>query len=70
MAKPDHKLDEEPLEPEILDPSDEEITRAKPASALLDRPEPDGRIPADTHAVVPVTGLQQYLAEIRRYPYL
>lgn len=70
MAKPDDTLDEEPLEPEIVDPSYEEITKAKPASALLDRPESDGRTPADTHAVVPVTALQQYLAEVRRYPYL
>ena len=58
------------LEPEILDPTDDEVSEAETAPVVLDVPQSDGRQPADEHAVVPVTALQQYLAEIRRYPYL
>ena len=58
------------LEPEILDPSDDEVIEAEAAPVVVDIPASDGRQPADEQAVVPVTTLQQYLAEVRRYPYL
>ena len=58
-ARQQDELHEDPIEPE-----------AKPVSVLPDRPEPDGQTPTDSHDVVPVTALQQYLAEVRRYPYL
>jgi RNA polymerase sigma-32 factor len=67
MAKRNPKKQkEEILEPEVLGPTDdkpEDRTRATELSAPAEsRP--------DTTAVVPVTALQQYLAEIRRHPYL
>jgi RNA polymerase sigma-32 factor len=61
---------EEALEPELLAPSDEEVMEADAAPVLLDTPAAPGTKQSDEHAVVPVTALQQYLAEIRRYPYL
>jgi RNA polymerase sigma-32 factor len=62
---------EDTLEPEILAPSDEDVREADAAPILLDPPAGgSGEKPSDEHAVVPVTALQQYLAEIRRYPYL
>jgi len=70
MPKPDDELDEQSIEPEILEPSDEELTEPSPATELSPPPEPDKTGPVDSTAVVPVTALQQYLAEIRRYPYL
>lgn len=60
----------------ILDePEDSELSQPKlnetPASTELGpAPEHDGSPPPNTTAVVPVTALQQYLAEVRRYPYL
>jgi len=70
MPKPDDELDEKLIEPEILEPSDEELSELPPITELSPTPEHDEKSPADTTAVVPVTALQQYLAEIRRYPYL
>jgi RNA polymerase sigma-32 factor len=63
-------LDEEPIEPEVLDASGEEIAEISPPPevsplAALEHPHT-----ADTTAVVPVTALQQYLAEVRLHPYL
>jgi RNA polymerase sigma-32 factor len=58
------------LEPEVLDPSDEDVTEADAAPLVLDLPPPGSTPQSDEHAVVPVTALQQYLAEVRRYPYL
>ena len=67
MAKRRAKKQEtEVLEPEVLDPADELPEGSTPATELP--PAADGR--PDTMAVVPVTALQQYLAEIRRHPYL
>jgi len=66
MGKPDEEFDEELLEPEILGPSDEELGEHEPAMELSPGAEP----PSDATAVVPVTALQQYLAEIRRHPFL
>jgi RNA polymerase sigma-32 factor len=58
------------LEPEVLGPSDEELNDLPPGLELSPAPAPGPNAPAGTTAVVPVTALQQYLAEIRRYPYL
>jgi len=58
------------LEPEVLGPSDEELNDLPPGLELSPAPDPGPNAPAGTTAVVPVTALQQYLAEIRRYPYL
>jgi RNA polymerase sigma-32 factor len=58
------------LEPEVLGPSDEELNDLPPGLELSPAPDPGSSAQADTTAVVPVTALQQYLAEIRRYPYL
>ena len=70
MPKPNDKLDGKSIEPEILEPGDDEEVKELPSfTELSPAPEHDGTSP-DTTAVVPVTALQQYLAEIRRYPYL
>ena len=68
MAKRQGKKqqEEEILEPEVLGPDDAMPEGDTPSTELP--PSADGRI--DTTAVVPVTALQQYLAEIRRHPYL
>ena len=70
MSPRDKDLDEEPLEPEVLDPSEEEIAEISPPPEASHGATPDGAQAADITAVVPVTALQQYLAEVRRYPYL
>jgi RNA polymerase sigma-32 factor len=70
MGKPDDELDEESLEPEVLDPSDDEVVKLAPLPEGVERSGSDGREKTDSSAVVPVTALQQYLAEVRRYPYL
>jgi RNA polymerase sigma-32 factor len=62
--------EDEILEPEVLGPSDEELSNAPPLMELSSAPDPGHGAATDTTAVVPVTALQQYLAEIRRYPYL
>ena len=66
MAKRSKKQKEDVLEPEVLGPSDEAPAKSKPALEL----SPSAESQTDTMAVVPVTALQQYLAEVRRYPYL
>ena len=58
------------IEPEVLDPSEEQLAEISPPPevsplAALEHPQT-----ADTTAVVPVTALQQYLAEVRLHPYL
>lgn len=70
MSKPDDELDEPAAEPEILGPSDEELADLPPATELSPPSGYDKSSPSDSTAVVPVTALQQYLAEVRRYPYL
>jgi RNA polymerase sigma-32 factor len=72
MGNRDRPKDEasDALESDILEPSDDEVVEAEATPAVLDILASDGRQPVDTMAVVPVTALQQYLAEIRRYPYL
>ena len=56
----------EVLEPEVLGPADDIPEGDIPATELP--PSADSK--PNTTAVVPVTALQQYLAEIRRHPYL
>lgn len=66
-------LDEtEPLldEPEDADPSQVDSNEIAAGIELSPAPEQETSARPDTTAVVPVTALQQYLAEIRRYPYL
>ncbi|MBH0196764.1 MAG: sigma-70 family RNA polymerase sigma factor, partial [Nitrospira sp.] len=58
------------LEPEVLEPLDREVEDVEIPPTVLDISISDGRQADDSTAVVPVTALQQYLAEIRRYPYL
>jgi RNA polymerase sigma-32 factor len=70
MSPRDKDLDEEPLEPEVLEPSEEEIAEICPPPEASHGVTPDGAQAADITAVAPVTALQQYLAEVRRYPYL
>src|SRR5262245_34949971 len=70
MHKPDDELDEERLEPEILDPSEDEVVELAPLPEGAERSGSDDRQRSDWTAVVPVTALQQYLTEVRRYPYL
>ena len=66
MAKRSKKQKDDVLEPEVLGPSDEAPDKSMPALEL----SPSAETQTDTMAVVPVTALQQYLAEIRRHPYL
>ena len=72
MSDQGHVQDEsgDVLEPEILEPTDDKEIEADAASLVLDIPASDSSHPTDTTAVVPVTALQQYLAEVRRHPYL
>jgi RNA polymerase sigma-32 factor len=70
MATRGNDPEDHVLEPEVLGPSDEELNDLPPGLELSPAPDPGSSAQADTTAVVPVTALQQYLAEIRRYPYL
>ena len=72
MSGRDRAQDEsgDTLEPEVLDPSDDREIEANAASLVLDISAADSSQPVDTTAVVPVTTLQHYLAEVRRHPYL
>jgi RNA polymerase sigma-32 factor len=57
-------------------PETEELTAEPDAAEVMAEaqsapsPKPVGETPDRSTAVVPVTGLQQYLAEVRRYPFL
>jgi RNA polymerase sigma-32 factor len=69
--RPEKKdLDEGPIEPEVLDPSKEETTEVNPPPETSPLAAVENLQAADTTAVVPVTALQRYLAEVRLYPYL
>ncbi|MBX3304243.1 MAG: RNA polymerase factor sigma-32 [Nitrospira sp.] len=57
-------------EPEDSEPLQMESDHASASAELSPAPDPDTNPRPDTTAVVPVTALQQYLAEVRRYPYL
>lgn len=70
MSPRNKDLNEDPIEPEVLDPSEEEIAAISPPPdvprlAALEPPHT-----TESTAVVPVTALQQYLAEVRLHPYL
>jgi RNA polymerase sigma-32 factor len=57
-------------EPEETEPSQTDQNEFPPGTELSPAPEHETVSRSDTTAVVPVTALQQYLAEVRRYPYL
>jgi len=57
-------------EPEDSEPTAPKLNETPASTELGPAPEHDGGSPPHTTAVVPVTALQQYLAEVRRYPYL
>jgi RNA polymerase sigma-32 factor len=57
-------------EPEDSDRTAPKLNEISASTELGPAPEHDGIPPSNTTAVVPVTALQQYLAEVRRYPYL
>ncbi|MEK7351201.1 MAG: RNA polymerase factor sigma-32 [Nitrospirota bacterium] len=63
-------LDEEPIEPEVLDPSEQKIAEISPPPEASHSPALEDHHSTGTTAVVPVTALQQYLAEVRLHPYL
>lgn len=64
------KKPQAPLEPEILEPSENDLAVEMTADSPVIDLNPNGQAKVDTTAVAPITGLQQYLAEVRRYPYL
>jgi len=64
------ETDTQPDEPEESEPSQTEPNEIPASTELSPAPEHETSPRADTTAVVPVTALQQYLAEVRRYPYL
>ncbi len=70
MTNRDDELDEDRVEPEILDPSNDEVVELAPLPERAEQSRSDDREKTDSTAVVPVTALQQYLAEVRRYPFL
>jgi len=68
MAKP--KETDALDEPEDSEPIAPKLNETPASTELGPAPDHDGSPPPNTTAVVPVTALQQYLAEVRRYPYL
>lgn len=68
----EERIEESP-DVEILDPTEEEVSEHGTPPSLSDSTEQPAKelMPAtESTSIVPVTALQQYLAEIRRYPYL
>ena len=59
-----------PDEPEDVEPSPAELHDIQASAELSPLPDQEASPRPDTTAVVPVTALQQFLAEVRRYPYL
>ncbi len=58
-------------DPDLHDPTDEEVAEEAPPPELVEPREGEDREKTKpATAVVPVTALQQYLTEVRRYPYL
>jgi RNA polymerase sigma-32 factor len=53
-----------------LGPSEEEIAEIGPPPTITQHTAPQDHPATDSTAVVPVTALQQYLAEVRLHPYL
>ena len=65
----DEDLAEDAVDPEHLEPTDEEVTEEH-ATADRQALERTRREAPLSTSLVPVTTIQQYLTEIRRYPYL
>jgi RNA polymerase sigma-32 factor len=55
---------------DISEPTDEEVTEQETPSDSDAPPAPELIPASDSTSLIPVTALQQYLSEIRRYPYL
>ena len=70
MSPRKKNFDKEPIEPEVLNPSEEEIAEINPPPEVPHPIAPEDHHATDITAVVPVTALQQYLAEVRLHPYL
>src|SRR5688572_23821742 len=70
MSPPKKDLDEEPIEPEVLAPSEEEIAKIGSPPEASHRIAQEDLHSTESTAVVPVTALQQYLAEVRLHPFL
>jgi len=70
MSPRNNDRNEEPIEPEVLDPSEEEIAEINPPPEVHPLTSLENPHPIESTAVVPVTALQQYLAEVRLHPYL
>jgi RNA polymerase sigma-32 factor len=77
MTDPTHDIPHDTRETEDLsdleaDPQDADLAEAAEGlqAYIIPQAPNDGRTPQDSMAVVPVTALQQYLAELRRYPFL
>ncbi|MBX3329857.1 MAG: RNA polymerase factor sigma-32 [Nitrospira sp.] len=66
LDETDMQLDE----PGDAEPSQTDLNEFPAGAELSPVPELETGPRSDTTAVVPVTALQQYLAEVRRYPYL
>ncbi|HVG02413.1 MAG TPA: sigma-70 factor domain-containing protein, partial [Nitrospira sp.] len=64
----EEELTEDVVEPDNLEPTDEEVTEEHATAEDLKTKEPTGETLSTS--LVPVTTIQQYLTEIRRYPYL
>src|SRR5687768_14463411 len=63
-------FEKEPIEPKVLG-SSKDIAEIGPLPKMSHgAASSEDHHPVDSTAVVPVTALQQYLAEVRRYPYL
>ena len=73
MAKHGETHEDAPSDPDIMTPSDEELSTMSSAVELgppADDSQSTQPTSSETTSLVPSTALQQYLAEIRRYPYL
>ena len=68
MSPRKKELDEKPIEPKVLDPSEEEVAEISPPPEVPHRVAPEDPHATGTTAVVPVTALQQYLAEVLSIP--
>ena len=69
MVRRKEDLDEEPIEPEVMGPiRARDRSRSVRLAKASHSPAPEDHHPAGTTAVVPVTALQQYLAEAVSIP--
>ena len=63
----DEDLSEDAVDPDNLEPTDEEVTEEHATAESLTTKETGDTL---STSLVPVTTIQQYLTELRRYPYL